>query len=406
MTVEQLSDRTCRTARVGMFADGRGLYLQCREGANGIIKSWVYRYTVNGKQTWMGLGAYPDVTLSIARRKAADARAQRADGHDPLTQKRAVRVSLSQQQAKAMSFGECADAYIRAHQAGWRSIRHAKQWGRSLELYVLPLLGALPVAAIDTALVMRVLEPMWLRTPELASHVRGRMEMILDWATAREYRQGANPAAWRGHLDKLLPSKAKVAPVQHHRSLPYEEVGAFLVELRKREASAARALEFVILTAARSGEALGARWDEIDLAGRVWVVPAGRMKAGREHRVPLSAAAVDLLDNLPRDGGEYVFSGLSRPRLSPMALKMLLIRMKRTDFVTHGFRSSFRDWCAERTNYPREVCEQALAHRTGNAVELSYRRTDYFAQRAKLMQAWADYIETPASSAEVIPIRA
>jgi integrase len=356
----------------------------------------------------MGLGAYPDVTLQRARQKAQEARQQLADGVDPLTAKRSQRASLSQRraaQAKSLTFDQAADQYIASHRAGWRSIRHAKQWGRSLELYVSPIIGSLSVAEIDTSLVMRVLEPIWLRTPELATHVRQRVEAILDWATVREYRQGANPARWRGHLDKLLPSKAKVAPVVHHRSLPYDQVAAFLTTLRQREAMAARALEFIILTAARAGEVLGMTWGEVDFATKVWTVPASRMKAGREHRVPLSPAAVALLEKLPREGN-YVFTGGNRPRLSPMAIKMLLIRMNRRDFVTHGFRSSFRDWAAERTAYPSEVAEMALAHRVGNAVELAYRRTDMFERRRRLMADWAAFCETPASNAEVVPLRA
>jgi integrase len=249
---------------------------------------------------------------------------------------------------------------------------------------------------------MRVLEPIWLRTPETATHVRQRIEAILDWATVREYRQGANPARWRGHLDKLLPSRAKVAPVVHHRSLPYDQVSAFLTTLRQREAVAARALEFIILTAARAGEVLGMTWGEVDFATKIWTIPASRMKAQKEHRVPLSPTAVALLEKQPREG-DYVFPGGQRPRLSPMAIKMLLTRMGRRDFVTHGFRSSFRDWAAERTNYPSEVAEMALAHRVGSAVELAYRRTDMFERRRRLMADWATFCETPTTNAEVMP---
>jgi integrase len=248
------------------------------------------------------------------------------------------------------------------------------------------------VASIDTGLVMTVLEPMWLRTPELASHLRGRIELILDWATARGYRTSDNPARWRGHLDKLLPAKGKVAPVVHHPALPYEQVPAFVAELRERHGTAARALEFVILTAARSGEVLGMKWGEVDFLSRLWTVPASRMKAGREHRVPLSAAAVALLDKLPRDG-EHVFAGGRRLRLLSMAMHALLIRMKRTDITIHGFRSSFRDWCGEQTNYPREIAETALAHAVGDAVERAYARGDALEKRRALMTAWANYID-------------
>src|SRR5262245_57887529 len=268
MSVERLSDRACRAIGIGMWADGRGLYLQVRQGANGLTRSWVYRYTVDGRQHWMGLGGYPDVSLAQARRKAQDARASRAEGVDVLAAKRAQRAALSHASAKQMTFGECADAYIKMHRVGWRSVQHAKWWDRSMEKYVLPLLGGLPVAEIDTALVMKVLEPIWLRTPESATHIRQRIEAVLDWATAREYRQGANPARWRGHLDKVLPSRSKVRPVVHHPALPYVEVPAFMAELRGREAIAARALEFAILTVAPLGEVLGMKWGEIDHLNR------------------------------------------------------------------------------------------------------------------------------------------
>jgi integrase len=404
--LNRLSDRSIRTKPPGMHHDGGGLYLQITEGRSGINKSWLFRYTVGKKSRYLGLGIYPFVGLSDAREKAGHARKLLGQGIDPIAHKHAARAALRQQSAKVITFGECADTYVRAHRAGWRSVRHATNWVRSLEVHVTPVLGGLPVSAIDTALVMKVLEPIWLRTPELASHVRGRMELILDWATAREYRRGDNPARWRGHLDKLLPSKTKVAPVVHHPALPYDQQPAFVRELRARDATAARVLEFVILTAARSAEVLGMKWGEVDFLSRVWTVPAERMKAAREHRVPLSDAAMALLVKLPRDG-EYVFSGGRRPRLSAMAMHALLIRMKRNDITIHGFRSSFRDWAAERTNYPSEVAELALAHNVGNKVEAAYRRTDMFDRRRRLMSDWADFCNGKSMiGAEVIPIRA
>jgi integrase len=407
-TTDRLSDRTCRTIGLGKHHDGSGLYLSVRQGTAGLTRSWLFRYKRDDKQVWMGLGAYPAVGLSRAREKARDAKRLLADDHDPLAHRRAQRTSLSQQraeQAKLLTFDKAADQYIAAHRPGWRSLKHARNWTRSLELYARPSLGALPVASIDTELVMTVLEPMWLRTPELASHLRGRIELILDWATASGYRTSDNPARWRGHLDKLLPAKGKVAPVVHHPALPYEQVPAFVAELRERHGTAARALEFVILTAARSGEVLGMKWGEVDFLSGLWTVPASRMKAGREHRVPLSAAAVALLDKLPRDG-EHVFVGGRRLRLSSMAMHALLLRMKRTDITIHGFRSSFRDWCGEQTNYPREIAETALAHAVGDAVERAYARGDALEKRRALMTAWANYIDREPVSAEVVTLRA
>lgn len=275
----------------------------------------------------------------------------------------------------------------------------------TLATYASPLLGALPVAEIDTALVVKVLGPIWETRTETATRVRGRIEKVLDWATVSKYRQGENPARWRGHLDKLLANPSKVVKVAHHPALPWRDMGAFMAALRAQEGVAARALEFVILAAARSGEVRGATWEEIDLGAHLWIVPAERMKAKKEHRVPLSRSALALLKKLPREGN-LVFPGAREGKaLSDMSLTAVLRRMQRTGITVHGFRSTFRDWCAESTGFPREVCEHALAHSLPDKVEAAYRRGDLLDKRILLMQAWADYCARPATAAKVTPIR-
>ncbi|MCH5374054.1 MAG: site-specific integrase, partial [Planctomycetes bacterium] len=296
--------------------------------------------------------------------------------------------------AKSKSFDECAAAYIAAHEVGWRNPKHRQQWRNTLSTYASPVIGRLPVADIDTDLVMRVLEPIWTSKPETAGRVRGRIESILDWAATRGYRTGENPARWRGHLDHLLPKRSKVRRVRHHPALPYSEIGGFVAGLRDMDSVAARALEFVILTAARTGEVLGVRWDEVDFETGVWTIPAERMKNGREHRVPLSRAALDVLESVrPLRRNDYVFPG-NRPKrpLSNMALTMLLRRMGHDGITVHGFRSTFRDWAAEQTSAPREVAEMALAHTIGDSVEAAYRRGDLFEKRRDLMASWAEFV--------------
>ena len=306
--------------------------------------------------------------------------------------------------AKAMTFRDCAARYIASHRAGWRNPKHAAQWEATLATYAGPVMGGLSVQAIDTALVLKVLEPIWTTKPETAGRVRGRIESVLDWAKVRGYRAGENPARWRGHLDKLLPARSKVRRVEHHAALPYAELPGFLMSLRDQEGIAARALEFAIVTAARTGEVIGARWSEIDLLEKIWTVPPGRMKAGKEHRVPLSARALAILEEMqPHRHAEdsFVFPGakLGRP-LSNMAFLMLLRRMGRDDLTAHGFRSSFRDWAAERTNFPSEVAEMALAHMVGSKVEAAYRRGDLFEKRSRLMAAWATFCNEPEQKAQ------
>jgi integrase len=373
-----------------LYADGGGLYLRADPSG---AKSWVFRYAIAGRQRDFGLGSAADFSLAEARDRALAARKLVADGQDPIEAKKAKRRAATVAGATAMTFQACAEAYIAAHRSGWRNPKHASQWPSTLATYVYPIFGALPVAAIDTGLVMKAIEPIWTEKTETASRVRGRIESVLDWATARGYRQGENPARWRGHLENLLPKKSKVRRIEHHAALPYAEIAGFMVELRARDGIDARALEFTILTAARTGEVIGARWAEIDLQSRLWTVPAERMKAGREHRVPLSEAAMALLAALKREG-DRVFP------VSNVAMLMLLRRMGRGDLTAHGFRSTFSDWCAEQTNFPSEVREMALAHVVGDKVEASYRRGDLFEKRRQLAEAWAKYCEgeKPAES--------
>jgi integrase len=395
----------------GKHGDGGGLYL--RVDAQG-ARSWRYRYMLHGRAHEMGLGPLHTVGLADARKRAAEARLKRLDGIDPLSARTAERQQLRLAAARTITFRACAEAYIAAHRAGWKNLKHGAQWGATLATYVYPAMGALPVAGIDVGLVLKAVEPIWATKPETASRVRGRIESILDWATTRGYRSGENPARWKGHLQNLLPKPAKVRRVEHHAALPYGEIAAFIAELRAMPGTAARALEFAILTAARTGEVIGARWDEISLADRLWTIPAERMTGGREHRVPLSDAAMFIFSTA-KEGEKmntgYLFPGAAAGRpLSNMAFLMLLRRMggARAELTAHGFRSTFRDWAAERTNFPAEVAEMALAHAIGDKVEAAYRRGDLFDKRRQIMDAWAAFCAAPAKgplSGDVAPLR-
>jgi integrase len=366
----------------------------------------LFRFARQGRERWMGLGPYPDVSLAEARQKAFDARRLLRDGVDPIEARRGARMAARLEEARGLTFKDCAERYIAAHEAGWRNAKHRAQWRSTLGTYASPELGDLSVAAIDTALVMKTLEPIWQAKPETADRLRGRIEAVLDWAAARNYRTGDNPARWRGHLDKLLPARRRLARVKHHAALPARDLPAFMVELRDQAGVSARALEFAILTAARTGEVIGATWGEIDMGEKVWTVPAERMKGGRTHRVPLCERTVEILDTLPR-GGDSVFGGTrARKPLSQMALLMTLRRMKRDDLTVHGFRSTFRDWAAECTSFPREVAEAALAHVISDKVEAAYRRGDLFERRRQLMEAWSRYCASrPRNATSVVPIR-
>ena len=388
----------------GRYADGNGLWLQVKARVkNGkrtkeISRSWLYRYMVGGRAKHMGLGPYPAVSLAEARDKAQAALKARIAGADPLDQRRAEKASASVAAAKLVTFDDCAKSYIAAHQSAWRNGKHRAQWGSTLKTYVAPTFGALPVAAVDTGLVLKALEPIWAKVPETATRVRQRVEAVLDWARVRGYRDGENPARWKGHLDHLLPSRSKVRKVRHHPAMAYPAVGAFLAELRDRVGSSARALEFTILTAARTEETIGATWPEIDLAAAVWTLPPERMKADREHRVPLSDAAVRLLEamhELRESDDGYLFAGADAGRgLSNMAM-LELLRGMRPGLTVHGFRSTFRDWAAERTAFEGEVVEMALAHVIKSKTEAAYRRGDLFDKRRELMREWARYCGFP-----------
>src|SRR5216684_2424593 len=380
--------------------DGGGLYLRIaapRE-VRGVevpgAKSWVFRFQLDGKRRDMGLGPFPDISLAEARAKATEHRKQRHEGIDPLDAKAAQRQAQRVSDANSRTFRECAVEFIEKNRVGWRNAKHAAQWGSTLETYVYPVIGDLAVQGVDVGLVLQAIEPIWTAKPETASRVRGRIESILDWATARGYREGENPARWRGHLEYLLPARSKVSRVEHLAALPYAEIGTFMTELRQQQGVAARALEFAILTAARTGEVLGARWDEINIADRVWTVPAERMKTGKEHRVPLSDAATVIIEEMAEvRRGDHVFPGTARA-LAHSRLRDLLLRVGRADLTVHGFRSTFRDWAAERTAFPAEVAEMALGHTVGDKVEAAYRRGDLLQKRRQLMDAWAKHCAT------------
>lgn len=345
----------------------------------------------------MGLGSVSTFSLAEARDKALSCRKLCAEGIDPIEAKRAQLDKARLEAARAISFKQCAAAYIEAHKAGWRNAKHAAQWTATLTTYAYPAFGNLPVAAVDTGFVMQAIEPVWVTKPETASRVRGRIESVLDWATTHGYRRGENPARWKGHLSNLLPKRSRIRKVEHHAALPYPQIPAFMVDLASREAVAARALEFAIFTAARTGEVIGARWSEFNLDASEWTVPAERMKGGVEHRVPLSAPAVALLRLLAEDRrGEFVFPGGRHGRpMSNMSMLMMLRRMGREDLTVHGFRSTFRDWASETTNFSSEVVEMALAHAIESKVEAAYRRGDLFAKRRELMDAWAAWDTDP-----------
>lgn len=368
-------------------------------------KSWVLRAMVGSKRRDFGLGGFPDVTLALAKDAAREARAKIRAGIDPIEEARQARSALKASQASAITFQKAAEAYIKAHKDGWRNEKHTKQWTATLTAYAYPKIGALLVQDVELPQVLSVLEPIWTTKTETASRLRGRIEQVLDWATARGYRQGLNPARWRGHLDKLLPKPSKVARVEHHDALPVSEVGAFIAALRKQEGIGAKALELAILTAARSGEVRGARWSEFDLKAGLWIVPGHRMKAGREHRVPLSPEAVSILEALPRRAAtDLVFEGAKGGQLSDMTLSAVIKRMG-APCVPHGFRSTFRDWAAERTNYPSEMAEMALAHTISDKVEAAYRRGDLFEKRRRMMADWASFCGQEHKEGAVLPLR-
>ncbi len=392
---KQLSALTVgRLNNPGFWAVGgvAGLYLHVSKNN---ARSWVLRATIGSKRRDMGLGGFPDVTLAGAYQKAREAREKIEQGIDPILARKQAASALIAAQATELTFAKAATAYIDAHGDAWRNAKHRQQWVNTIETYAEPVIGKLLVRDVNQTHILSILEPIWKTKTETATRVRGRIESVLDWATVRGHRKGDNPARWKGHLDQLLPAPGKIAKVEHHTALPIDAVGAFVQDLRQRDGFAARALEFVILTAARSGEVRGMTWAELDLDAGVWTVPAQRMKAGKEHRVPLSDQAKSLLQVLRKiEDVPLVFPAPRGGVLSDMTLTAVTRRMK-VPAVPHGFRSTFRDWAAERTNYPRDMAEQALAHTLGDKVEAAYRRGDMLEKRRKMMQAWAAFCDLP-----------
>lgn len=368
-------------------------------------RSWVLRATVAGKRRDMGLGGFPDVKLAEARETADVARRQIRNNVDPIKARAEGRAALRIDAGKNMTFRVAALAFIAANEASWRNAKHCQQWRNSLEAYAYPVVGRLNIRDIELPHVLKILEPVWHQKTETATRVRGRIEQVLDWGTVRGYREGLNPARWRGHLDKILAKPTKLTRVKHHAALPWAEIGGFMADLRAAEGMGARALEFAILTACRSGEVRGATWDEIDLDAGEWNIPEGRMKAAKAHRVPLSDAALTLLKTLPRMiGTNLVFSAPRGGQLSDMTLTAVLRRMK-IAVVPHGFRSTFREWAGENTEYPREVIEHALAHQLADKAEAAYQRGSLFPKRINLMQDWANICSRPCA-ANVIYLQA
>jgi integrase len=379
-----------------------GLYLYINDTG---ARSWVLRTMVGDRRRHMGLGGFPDVSLAQAKDKARAARVDIEQGIDPIVQRKTIVSQLRAQQATQKTFEQAAAGFLEAHGDTWRNPKHRAQWASTLETYAYPHMGKLLVRDVGQEHILAALEPIWKTKNETASRLRGRIENVLDWATVRKYRTGENPARWKGHLDMLLPASSKIKKVEHHRALPIDDIGAFIVKLRTREGMAARALEFTILTAARSGEVRGATWAEFDLKAGVWTIPAERMKAGKEHRVPLTASAIRILRSRPhQDEIGLVFPALRGGQLSDMAMTAVMRRME-VDAVPHGFRSTFRDWARERTNYPRDLAEQALAHALDNKVEAAYRRGDALEKRRDMMAAWASFCgdgsEAPSHKANI-----
>ena len=408
-----------RIAAIGYHHVGgvSGLVLQVSRSGT---KSWLMRVSVGGKRREIGLGGFPDVTLAGAKEAARNVREKIRAGIDPVAEKAAARSALAAAVASALSFKQAAEKYIEANEAAWKNAKHAAQWTSTLETYAYPIIGNLQVAHVDTAHIVNVLEPIWNIKTETASRLRGRIESVIDWAKVRGYRKGENPARWKGHLDHILPARNKVQKTKHHAALDYRNAGAFMAALKTVDGMGARALEFAILCSSRSGEVRGSTWSEIDFDSATWTIPAERMKAEREHRVPLSRAAIELLNGLERmSGTPLVFPNAKNEILSDMTLTAVIRRMHDASTKTgdagwcdhsgkvitaHGFRSTFRDWAGETTAYPREVIEHALAHQLADKAEAAYQRGDLLDKRRRLMADWAKYCATVAKVANVTPI--
>jgi integrase len=392
-----------RLSKPGRHAVGGvpGLLLVVKESG---ATSWILRTVIGNKRRSIGLGGYPEVPLAAAREKARAAKEKIDTGIDPIEERKARRQALIKSRTATISFAAAASKCHDSKVPEFKNEKHAKDWISSVNRYAIPKIGDLPINEIELPHILAVLEPIWTEKTETATRLRQRLESILAWATVSGYRKGDNPARWKGHLDAVLPKPAKVRNRIHFPALPWQDIGAFMKDLRQRDGMGARALEWIILTACRSGEVRLATWDEIDLEGKVWTIPAERMKAGREHRVPLTDDAIRLLEQLPMlEGSSYIFPAIKGGALSDMTVSGVCRRMK-VNAVPHGFRSTFRDWCAENTNFPREVAEMALAHTIENATEAAYRRGDLFMKRRRLMDAWAKFCNTIPETAEVRPI--
>jgi len=376
-------------SKPGKYIDANGLYLSI---ARSLSKSWIYRYQIGGKRREMGLGPCDQVSLKEAREKAADARKAQNKGLDPKAERDKMKSSSS-----TMTFDQCAEAYINSHEDSWKNAKHVSQWRNTLRTYAAPIIGSLPVDQVDTSLVLQIIEPIWKTKTETASRVRGRIESVISWAMVKGYHPGPNPALWRGHIDQLLPKRSKVQPVKHHTSMPYNEIQHFMAKLKTKDSVSARALEFTILTAVRTNEVLNAQWSEIDFDKKIWTIPAERMKAKREHRVPLPDQAITLLINLPRIN-DFIFSVRSDKPMSNMSmLTFLKNHMNHPSLTVHGFRATFRDWAAEVSSFPRELAESALAHVLTDKTEAAYQRGDLLEKRRSMMQAWTNYAHGNAS---------
>jgi integrase len=428
-----LSPLFCKNAPVGFHCDGGGLYLSARplRGGEGVTRSWIFRYRRLGRLRDLGLGPTTTVGLAAARERARAARQKLLDGVDPIEERRAAKVASAVTAARRMSFEECADSYIEANRSGWKNAKHADQWRSTLLTYAYPVIGALPVDVVEVVHVMKILEPIWSTKTETASRVRGRIEKILDRAKALKLRSGENPARWVGHLDQLLPKKSQVAPVENHPALPYAQLPEFMADLRRRDGFGARALEYSILTAARTADTIGGKWTEIDLRDNLWTVPKDRMKGQRgarkrDHVVPLVRQTLAILAAMPRGegGGEYLFPGNPGEPLSNAAMAAVIDRMNEDrvkaglpkwvdpqqggrEIVPHGFRSTFKDWCTEETEYPNEMSEMALAHTLPDKVEAAYRRGNMRERRRHMMADWATFAanQVAATRSQITPVR-
>jgi integrase len=393
--------RIAKLTKPGRYLDGHGLYLQV--GHTG-ARSWLLRYVQAGNERWLGLGPLHTFTLDEARQRAVRARQQIHDGIDPIALKRAARDTQALERAKALTFEQATKQYFDQHSPKWSNARHREQFVSMMQAYAYPVIGKLPVATIDTGLILQVIEPIWTTKNQTAIRLRGRIESVLDWATVRGYRTGENPARWKGHLAEVLPASSHIAKVKHFTALPYTQAPAFVAQLATLQGIGPKALEFLILTAGRTDEVLSARWSEINLDEALWTIPPERMKEGAIHRVPLTERAIEILRALPREGDLVFLSSKPGRPMGKMTFLKLIKAMGYDDITTHGFRSCFRDFAGDMTSFPREVAEAALAHKIGDASEQAYRRGDALAKRRRLMQAWADFIATPQRSASVTPI--